>query len=298
VSTELAVITPAFLDLTFVGLEALPGPGQERYAGDLLRSPGGGAITAVAAARLGLDTALVAPLGTDMAGDFVKSEVEAAGVTVSGYRPDRTPQTVVMPVGGDRAMVTIDSGVRARSADLAALSPVAAAAGLEQLPLVPEGTRAYITCGDDDARAVSGRAMPAGLDNVRALFLSGKDALVLTGAATIDDAAAKLADAVGTVMLTLDVPHVLALVDGQRLELPQLDGGPIVDPTGDRDLLCAAFAWAELRGAAVEDAVRWAQLYSRLAMAVATATGGAATLERLLEAGDELGLARPSEVRA
>ena len=122
-STELAVITPAFLDLTFVGLEALPGPGQERYAGDLLRSPGGGAITAVAAARLGLDTALVAPLGTDVAGDFVKAEVEAEGVTVSGFRPDRTPQTVVMPVGGDRAMVTIDPGVRARGADLAALTP-------------------------------------------------------------------------------------------------------------------------------------------------------------------------------
>ena len=62
-SIELAVATPAFLDLTFVGLETLPAPGEERFAGELLRSPGGGAITAVAAARLGLQTALVAPLG-------------------------------------------------------------------------------------------------------------------------------------------------------------------------------------------------------------------------------------------
>ena len=60
-SIELAVATPAFLDLTFVGLEALPAPGEERFAGGLMRSPGGGAITAVAAARLGLQTALVAP---------------------------------------------------------------------------------------------------------------------------------------------------------------------------------------------------------------------------------------------
>ncbi len=296
-STELAVITPAFLDLTFVGLEALPGPGQERYAGDLLRSPGGGAITAVAAARLGLETALVAPLGTDMAGEFVREEVEAEGVTLSGFRPDRTPQTVVMPVGGDRAMVTIDSGVRARGADLAALSPAAAAAGLEQLPLIPDGTRAYITCGDDDARAVSGR-VPDGLDSVRGLFLSGKDALVLTARSTVDEAADRLAEAVGTVVLNLDVPDVLAFVDGRRVELPELNFGPVVDPTGDRDLMCAAFAWAELRGADVEDAVRWAHVYSRLAMSVPTATGGAANLERLLEAGDQLGLARPSGVRA
>ena len=52
-SVDLAVATPAFLDYTFVGLEALPGPGEERFAGDMLRSPGGGAITAVGAAGSG-----------------------------------------------------------------------------------------------------------------------------------------------------------------------------------------------------------------------------------------------------
>ena len=292
---ELGVITPAFLDLTFVGLEALPGQGEERYAGDLLRTPGGGAITTVAAARLGLDTALVAPLGTDSAGDLVKRQLEDEGVTVGEFRCERTPQTVVMPVGGDRAMVTIDPGVRARAVDIAALSPMAIAGGVEQLSLVPDGTPAYITCGDDDARAVSGR-LPR-MSSLRALFLSGKDALVLTGTATVDDAARRLADAAGTVMLTLDAPDVLAFADGRRVELQDLDYGPIVDPTGDRDLLCAAFAWAELRGADVEDAVRWAHLYCRLAMRVPTATGGAATLEQLLEAGDALGMARPPELR-
>jgi sugar/nucleoside kinase (ribokinase family) len=176
------------------------------------------------------------------------------------------------------------------------LDPVAAAAGLEQLSLIPDGTRAYVTCGDDDARAVSGR-LPR-LDGVRALFLSGKDAQVLADTGTVQDAADRLAEAVGTVILTLDAPHVLCFVDGRRLDLPELDLGPVVDPTGDRDLLCAAFAWAELRGTGVEDAARWAHLYFRLAMRVPTATGGAATLEQLLEAGDELGLARPSELRA
>src|SRR4051794_36199733 len=99
--------------MTFVGLEALPGPGEERYAGDLLRSPGGGAITAVAAARLGLRTALVAPLGGDLAGDIVKRMLEADDVLVAGHQIERTPQTVVMPVGDQQSMVTVDPGVRA-----------------------------------------------------------------------------------------------------------------------------------------------------------------------------------------
>jgi len=292
VPTELAVITPAFLDMTFVGLEALPGIGQERYAGDLVRSPGGGAITAVAAARLGLDTALVAPLGRDEAGDFVQRMLEAEGIRVCGTRTDRTPQTVVMPVDSDRAMVTVDPGVRTRAAELAALEPQAVAAGLEQLTLIPESARAYITCGDDDARASAGR-VPA-LGSIRALFLSGKDALVLTRTNTVDDAAAQLSGAAGTVILSLDAPGMLAIVDGRRIELPEPDPGPVVDPTGDRDLMCAAYAWADLRGASVEDALAWAWLYTRLAMTVPTATGGALKEEQLLEEGAARGLVAPA----
>jgi hypothetical protein len=38
--TDLVVATPVFLDLTFVGLESLPALGEERFAAELLRSPG------------------------------------------------------------------------------------------------------------------------------------------------------------------------------------------------------------------------------------------------------------------
>ena len=78
-STDLIVATPAFLDLTFVGLEGLPALGEEKFAGDLVRSPGGGAITAVAAQRLGLRAALVAPLGDDLFGEFVRMELDRRG---------------------------------------------------------------------------------------------------------------------------------------------------------------------------------------------------------------------------
>jgi ribokinase len=291
VSTELAVTTPAFLDLTFVGLEALPGPGEERYAGDLIRSPGGGAITAVAGARLGLETALVAPLGTDLAGEFVRAEMEREGVAVAGFTPDRTPQTVVMPYAGDRAMVTIDPGTRARGADLAPLAAVACAANLEQLELIPDGTRVFLTCGDDDARAFSGR-VPSGLV-AEALFASGKDALVLTQTETYEDAAARLAEAVDVVGLVLTAPEMLVVAGGRRIEVPEFEAGAIIDPTGDRDLLCAAYAWARLRGADVESGIAWAQLYSRLAMTVPSATRGALTEARLLEEGAARGLTPP-----
>jgi sugar/nucleoside kinase (ribokinase family) len=100
------------------------------------------------------------------------------------------------------------------------------------------------------------------------------------------------------VVVTLSARSVVALTGGRRVDVPDFEAGAVVDPTGDRDLLCAAYAWADLRGAEVEDALAWAQLYSRLSMSVPTATGGAVTEERLLAEGAERGLVPPSGVRA
>jgi len=297
VSVDLAVGTPAFLDLTFVGLESLPGAGEERFAGDLLRSPGGGAITAVAAARLGLRTALVAPLCADLAGEFVRRTVEEDDVLVADARPGRTPQTMVMPVGEERTMVTVDPGARAGRADLAAFEATAIAANLEQLDLLPAGCRAYVTCGDDDARAFAGRP-PAALAHASALFVDCADALVLTGAGDVETAADVLAGAVETVMITRGARGVVARVDGRVVEPPAFDTGPAVDVTGGRDLLCAAYAWAHLRGGDPALCLAWAQLHARLAMRVPTATGGALTEAELLEEGRQRALEPPPGVHA
>jgi sugar/nucleoside kinase (ribokinase family) len=295
VSVDLAVGTPAFLDLTFVGLESLPGSGEERFAGDLLRTPGGGAITAVAAARLGLGAALVAPLGDDLAGEFVRAEVEREGVLLPPTRRGRTPQTVVMPVGEERTMVTVDPGSRAGAADFAAFSPGAVAANLEQLDALPDGARAYVTCGDDDARAFAGRP-PAALERADALFIESGDALVLTGLEHAGAAAAQLAVSVETVMILIGARGSVSIVAGELVEAPEFDAGPVVDITGGRDLLCAAYAWAQLRGADPVHALAWAQLHMQLAMRVPTATRGALSEADLLAEGRRRELAPPPGV--
>jgi len=296
VSTDLIVATPAFLDLTFVGLEGLPALGEEKFAGDLVRSPGGGAITAVAAQRLGLNAALVAPLGDDLFGEFVRAELDREGVTFAGRLTPRMPQTLVMPCGEGRAMITVDPGPRAQAADVAALMPAAVAANLEQLNLVPEGSPIYLTCGDDDARAFAGR-IPAAISRAALLTLDQQDALMLTRAGTLDDALAELAQVVPAVVVTRGVNGTVGFVGTERVETPSFATGPAVDTTGDRDLLCAAFAWAHLHGAEPRAAIVWAQLYADLAMTVPTATGGALREEELLAEGATRGLDPPPRVQ-
>ena len=291
--TDLVVATPVFLDLTFVGLESLPALGEERFAAELLRSPGGGAITAVGAARLGLTAAVAAPLGDDVAGDLVRALLAEEGVKpVATRSAPRTPTTVVLPFGGDRAMVTIDPGARASAADVAAHAPRAVAASLDQLYVVPDGAAAYVTCGDDDARAYAGRP-PAALSGARVLFVNQREATGLTGAATAQDAAAQLCDLAETVVVTLAGEGAFARSGGETLTAAGKNVEHPVDSTGAGDLLAAAYIWADLRGADADDRLRWAVLYAGLAVMTPTGIGGAVTEAELIAAGAELGLAAP-----
>ena len=292
-SLDLAVATPSFLDLTFTGLEALPALGEERFASDLLRSPGGGAITAVGAARLGLSTALAAPLGNDVAGELVMEVLREDGVSVVERRAPRTPTTVVMPLNADRAMVTVDPGVRASTADVAALAPRAVAANLDLLYVVPDGAAGYITCGDDDARAFAGRP-PAQLAGIRTLFVSEPEALGLTGADNVDDAAARLAELAQIVVVTLGAEGAMSLSGEGRHQAPAFDAGPAVDATGAGDLLVAAYIWADLRGASAEDRLRWAVIYAGLSVTKPTAVAGAVDEATLVAEGAKLGLTAPA----
>ena len=182
---DVAVATTPFLDITFSGLDALPQPGQERYARQLHRSAGGGAITAVGAARLGLRAALAGPLGSDGEGALLRDDLEREGVTLVAPHAGPTATTVVLPTNCDRAMVTYDPGARARAQDLAELAPRALVCGLEEQALAPPGTAVYLTLGDEEARALAGAA-PASIGGAHAIVLNESEALRISGA---DDAA-------------------------------------------------------------------------------------------------------------
>ena len=161
---------PPFLDLTFIGLEALPAPGEERFAGDLLRSPGGGAITAIGAARLGLTPRSRRRSATTSTGGFIATRCAPRASRWSTSTPAAHATTVVMPRGGERAMVTYEPGSRARAADVAALAPRAVVVRHQPARRAcPTARTPTSTCGDEEARAYASgcRAALAGHGAVR-----------------------------------------------------------------------------------------------------------------------------------
>ena len=129
-----------------------------------------------------------------------------------------------MPVDGDRSMVTVDPGVRASAADVASLEPRAVSLSLDQLYCVPPGSAAYVTCGDDDARAFA-RRPPAQLAGARALFVSKREALTLTEESDVDSAAEVLGRSAERVIVTLGGEGAMALVEGRSMRAPAISAG-------------------------------------------------------------------------
>jgi sugar/nucleoside kinase (ribokinase family) len=289
---DLACAEPAFLDLTMVGLEALPGLGEERLATDFLRSPGGGAITAVGAARLGLSSALVSPLGDDAVGILLRSLLADDGVRWSGRLVERTPVTVIMPANGDRAMATFDPGESVTGAELAAVEPRAVVLSIPRLPLAPAGSRAYVSVGDVDARAFAGAELPPGLASARALMVNEREAQLLTGLRDPEAAATLLAERTPVAIVTLGAQGALAAGVEGSVRVPGV-ALEAVDTTGAGDLFAAAYVWADHWGVPLAERLRWSVLYASLSVRVATAVAGAVTLRALLEEGAEHGLTSP-----
>lgn len=184
-SVELVCGDPAFLDLTFAGLDGLPGPGEERHAEDLLRTPGGGATVAIGAARLGLSTALATPLGADAEGDLLRAALRDEGVAFSERTVARTPVTAVLPWAGERAMATFQPEEPLKPHDVTAFDPQAVVLGGTRLRCAPAGVQLYVTLGDADARALAPAAargeLPEQLTAARALIVNAREASLLAG---------------------------------------------------------------------------------------------------------------------
>jgi sugar/nucleoside kinase (ribokinase family) len=108
---DLVVLGDCNPDVLVLGGDVAPAFGQQEKLVDSISLVVGGsaAITAVAAARLGLRVALVAAVGADPAGAFMRDQLAAEGVDVTGVvvrDSAATGMTVALSRGGDRAILT------------------------------------------------------------------------------------------------------------------------------------------------------------------------------------------------
>lgn len=297
---ELVVVGSANVDLV-VGVERRPGAGETVLGGDLAVHPGGkGANQAVAAARLGARTALLARLGDDDHGRLLSGSLAADGVDLSAVLTSDAPTGVAMitvDASGDNSIV-VSPGANSRllPADVHAARDLLAGAAVVSLQWeIPPRT---VAAAAGAARRAGARVVlnPSPPSELAPGVLAAADPLVVNehearmlcagtpGGAADDDPASRaallLASGPRSVVVTLGPRGALVLDDRgpSRVPAPRVD---VVDTTGAGDAFTGALAWRLAVGDALREAVRRAVRAGAFAVTRAGAQDSFPTEEEL-----------------
>ncbi|WP_108999552.1 ribokinase [Streptomyces rishiriensis] len=272
---DLLVVGSANADLV-IGVERRPAAGETVLGSDLAVHPGGkGANQAVAAARLGARTALLARVGDDAHGRLLLDAQRAAGVDTTGVLAGGAPTGVALitvdPSGDNSIVVSPGANGRLTPADVRAASGLLHASKVVsaqlEIPLetVVEVVRNLAPGGRFVLNPSPPRPLPAEVLAVcDPLIVNEHEAKVILGeagdtAADPEDwARLLLAKGPRSVVVTLGAEGALvASADGgvRRVAPVKVDA---VDTTGAGDSFTAALAWRLGAGASLAQAAAYA----------------------------------------
>ena len=212
---DLLVIGDCNPDVLVLGDDVTPEFGQQEKLVDVISLVIGGsaAITAVAAARLGLRVALAAAIGADPAGRFMLGQLAQEGVDTSAVAVRRdmpTGMTVALSEGKDRAILTATGAMATLTARDVPASLLTAARHvhvssyfLVERSLGPglaalleaaraSGARTSLDTNWDPAQRWGDGSLRAALAATDLLLPNETEALRLSGAATLAEAMAVL----------------------------------------------------------------------------------------------------------
>ena len=277
-----------FCDLVFSG-SSLPAPGAEVFADGFVLSPGGTANRAVAAARLGGRTGLLAVVGRDVFGDELARLLAAEpGLDLRWLQREpgaRTAVTVAVTDEHERSFITYEEPGTQVPATWPGQLPTATTChvGLaEELPewvarLRAAGTTVFGGVGWDATHEWS----PLVLERLEQVDVFVPNEVEAVNYTRTDDAAAAaklLADRVGTVVVTRGARGSLAVdaATGEQVEEPAVAVAAL-DPTGAGDVFVAGLMRATTLGWDLRTRVRFAGLVASLSV---RSLGGAASAPR------------------
>jgi sugar/nucleoside kinase (ribokinase family) len=300
---DLVILGDCNPDVLVVGGDVTPAFGQEeKLVGSMSLVIGGSAaITAVAAARLGLSVALVAVTGADAAGEFMLAQLAKEGVDTAAVRvreDEPTGMTVALSRGADRAILTALGTIPSL---VAADVPAALLAGARHVhvssyflledTLGPDlaglfataraaGAVTSLDTNWDPAGGWGGARLREALAQTSLLLPNEGEALRISGAADLDGAATVLTGWGPDVVVKLG-PRGALCAQGPRRQRAELAPVTPVDSTGAGDCFNAGLIAGLAGGLSLPDAARLGCATGALST---RAAGGTASAPGLAEA--------------
>lgn len=298
VAVDVLVVGSANLDLV-LAVDALPAPGETVLATHRAEGPGGkGANQAVAAARAGARTALLAALGDDDAAALLRAALTGAGVDVGRLRTVGAPTGaafVTVDARGENAIV-VDAGANALLLDLTddELDRVGAARVVLcqlEVPLATVAAAVAAATGIVVLNAAPARTLASYLlQGVHVLVVNEHEARVMGGTPDLGRAVSRLLEQVPEVVMTLGAAGaLLARRDAEPLRIPGIPARHVVDTTGAGDVFCGAYAAGRAAGEDSTTAARLACAAASLSVERPGAGRSAPSLEEARERLAEVG---------
>ena len=258
------------------------------------------AIFACGAARLGLKVAFIGVCGEDVFGRFMLDELQKRGVDTSNVtvRPEgRTGLSVILNRSSDRAILTFPGLIAALQASDISDALLQQARHLHvasyflqknlqaRLPALFQRahTRGLTTSLDTNYDPSEEWAGIEDLLPATDIFLPNQtEALAITHAEAIEEAAEQLAETAGLVAVKLGAAGALAYQGHSAIRADTIPV-EIVDSVGAGDTFDAGFVFGYLHQWSVEKSLRLACACGALSMQKAGGTDGQPTLEEALQ---------------
>ncbi|MEV5842832.1 ribokinase [Streptomyces sp. NPDC051985] len=282
---DLLVVGSANADLV-IDVERRPAAGETVLGGDLATHPGGkGANQAVAAARLGARTALLARVGDDAHGRLLLDSQRAAGVDTVGVLVGGAPTGVALitvdPTGDNSIVVSPGANARLTPADIRSASCLFHASRVvsTQLEIPLETVLEVVRNLAPDSRFVLNPSPPQPLSGeilaaCDPLIVNEHEAKVILGEACVSEdpvdwARILLAKGPRSVVVTLGAEGAL-VADGDGVAHVPSVKVDAVDTTGAGDAFTAALAVRLGAGEPLADSAAYA---ARVGAAAVTRRG-------------------------
>jgi sugar/nucleoside kinase (ribokinase family) len=265
---DLVVVGDCNPDLVIYGADVTVefGQAEKLVEGMSLMIGGSAAITAVAAARLGLRVALVAAVGDDPAGELMLSLLAREGVDTGAVliRPgEPTGMTTVLSAGTDRAILTaLGAMTSLTAADVPALAArhlhvssyflVERSLGPGLAGLLADARRAGLTTSIDTNYDPAGRwgdgLLRAALAQADVFVPNEAEALAISGASDVGQAVGVLGALCGDVVVKLGARGAFCGQGGQGGQVVSVPAVEPVDTTGAGDCFNAGLIAGLLDG--------------------------------------------------
>ncbi|MGW0759290.1 ribokinase [Streptomyces sp. NPDC002814] len=282
---DLLVVGSANADLV-IGVERRPAAGETVLGSDLTVHPGGkGANQAVAAARLGARTVLLARVGDDANGRLLLDSQRAAGVDTVGVLVGGAPTGVALitvdPSGDNSIVVSPGANARLTPPDVRVAASLFQASRVVSAQLeIPLETVVEVARNvADGSRFVLNPSPPRPLPSellaaCDPLIVNEHEAQVILGASAVGDspedwARILLAKGPRSVVVTLGADGALVASDEGVTRVPSVKVNA-VDTTGAGDAFTGALAWKLGAGASLVEAAAYA---ARVGAAAVTKPG-------------------------